>query len=47
MATYRIEVPIELLTHEEHLPEVIECSCGYRRHEREVIVDCAGGTVER
>jgi hypothetical protein len=35
MATYYVEPPRELLEHEAHLPEVIECRCGYRRPEIE------------
>lgn len=34
MATYYIEMPVELLTHEEHLPETISCSCGYVRPDQ-------------
>lgn len=33
MSTYYVEPPRELLDHEAHLPETVECSCGYVRPE--------------
>jgi hypothetical protein len=29
--TVNVDVDPELLSHEKHLPETIECSCGYKR----------------
>jgi hypothetical protein len=28
---YNIQVAYELLTHQAHLPETVECHCGYTR----------------
>lgn len=37
MTTYTVDVPAALLDHTEHLPETLECACGYVRAPRTVV----------